>query len=115
MALASMQSFTFWTHTDPDKTMHEDVLKEFGHFFYATHEAHVTMMVISLDCLYDEKKSLLNFTKLIAMLPSTITAKQRDQITKDFDTLLKKFKGGEVDPKSQLWACRQLSDTYEDR
>lgn len=93
MALASMQSFTFWMQTDPDKTIHEAVLKEFGHFFYATHEAHLTMMVISLDCLYDEKKNLLNFTKLIAMLPSTINAEQRAKITKDFDTLLKKFKG----------------------
>lgn len=93
MALASMQSFTFWLHTDPDKTIHEDVLKEFGHFFYATHEAHVTMMVISLDCLYDEKKSLLNFTKLIGMLPSTIEAAKLDRIKKDFDALLKNFKG----------------------
>ena len=75
MALAAWQSHTFWLHTRHDEPLHEDVLKAYWHFFYATHEAHLTMMIVSLDCLYDDKKPKFhNFETLLAQIESNIEA-----------------------------------------
>jgi len=69
MALAAWQSHTFWLYTRHDEPLNEDVQKEYWNFFYATHEAHLTMMIISLDCLYEKKKpKLYNFETLLELL-----------------------------------------------
>ena len=93
MALAAMQSYTFWLHTTPENSMHEETIKKFGHFFYATNEAHLTMMFISLDALYDEKERLINFQKLLTLAKALIPAEHFDPLERKIEKLRKLAKG----------------------
>jgi hypothetical protein len=73
MALAGWQSHTFWVHTRHDEPLHEDVFKEYWNFFYATHEAHLTMMIVSLDCLCNTKKpNFHNFETLLSLIEANV-------------------------------------------
>lgn len=83
MALAAWQSHTYWLYTRIDDTPYEDVLKAYGHFFYATHEAHLTMMIISLDCLFDRRKpKLQNFESLVGLLQANFPSTDFTQISR---------------------------------
>jgi hypothetical protein len=93
MALAAMQSYAFWLYTRPDDSPYEEALKKYGHFFYATHEAHFTTVFISLDCVYDDKPKLLNFTKLLNLLPSKLSAAECESFRKEVAILAKKAEG----------------------
>jgi hypothetical protein len=93
MALAAMQSHTFWLHTSPDNNPHEETFKKFGHFFYATNEAHLTMMFISLDALYDEKERLLNFRRLLTLAKPKLTPEQYEPLERKLDKLRTLAKG----------------------
>lgn len=93
MALASMQSYTFWLYTHPDESPYDTAIQTYGHFFYATHEAHLTMMFISLDCLYDDMPKLINFNKLLTLIPSKISAPDCEAIKQRVTALKKQAKG----------------------
>ena len=93
MALAAMQSHTFWLHTSPENSLHEQTIKKFGQFFYATNEAHLTMMIISLDALYDETESLLNFQKLLTLAKPKLSQEQYEPLERKIEMLRKLAKG----------------------
>ena len=93
MALASMQSYTFWFYAQPEDSPYDAAIQTYGHFFYATHEAHLTMMFISLDCLYDDKPKLINFTKLLTLLPPKLTTADCDAIGTRVSALQRKAEG----------------------
>ena len=93
MALAAMQSHTFWLHTRPDDSPYEPILKRFGHFFYATNEAHLTMMIVSLDCLYDDKPNCLNFQTLLKLVASRLSQADLERISRRVNDLRRKAKG----------------------
>ncbi len=93
MALAAAQSYVFWRYTCPDENPHEATLKKFGHFFYATNEAHLTMMIVSLDCLYDEKPKLINFSKLLVLIKPMLAPDVCEFLEKRIEKLHKSAKG----------------------
>lgn len=93
MALAAMQSHTFWLYTRPDDSPYEAQLKRFGHFFYATHEAHLTMMFISLDCLYDDNPKRLNFARLLELIAPKVPAADLAPLKERFEKLAKEAEG----------------------
>lgn len=67
MALAAWQSYSFWTWTEAD-LLYGETLKKYGNFFYATHEAHLTMVVISLDCMFNCGKNRQDFRELVRLM-----------------------------------------------
>jgi hypothetical protein len=93
MALAAMQSYTSWRYTFPDESPYEATLKKFGHFFYATNEAHLTMMFISLDCLCDDNTKRINFQKLLALIKPKLATADYEPLQKRIEKLHKLAKG----------------------
>ena len=97
MALAAWQSHTFWLHTRYDKPLHEDIIRSCWHFFYATHESHLTMMVVSLDCLYDTNKPKFhNFETLLALVAGHIDSQTHKAMGRRLKKLQKLAKGIQV-------------------
>lgn len=97
MALAAWQSHTFWLHTRYDEPLHKDVLQSYWHFFYATHESHLTMMVVSLDCLYDTKKPKFhNFETLLKLVAGHIDSETHEAMGRRLKKLQKIAKGIQV-------------------
>src|ERR1035438_4571699 len=93
MALGAMQSYTFWRYTFPDESPYEATLKKFGHFFYATNEAHLTMMFVSLDCLCDDNPKRINFQKLLALIKPKLATADYEPLKKRVERLQKLAKG----------------------
>jgi len=67
MALGAWQSHSFWVWTNPD-LLYSETLQRYGNFFYATHEAHFTMLVISLDCILNCGKGRQDFRELVRLM-----------------------------------------------
>ncbi len=97
MALAAWQSHTFWLYTRYNEPLHEMVIKSYWNFFYATHEAHLTMMVISLDCLYDTKKPKFhNFETLLGLIAGDIDSETHEAMIRRLKKLQVIAKGIQV-------------------
>jgi hypothetical protein len=97
MALASWQSYTLWFQTRHDKPLHESILRSYWNFFYATNEAHLTMMIVSLDCLYDKNKpKLQNFETLLSLIEDHVEAVLFAAFKKRFKEMQKLGKGIQI-------------------
>lgn len=96
MALASWQSHTFWIQTDCSDPISDEV-QNYWNFFYATNEAHLTNMIISLDCLYESKKPKLNnFETLFSLIKDNIDPKLLNQFNERLTKLQKLSKSIKV-------------------
>lgn len=97
MALGAWQSHTFWQHTRYDDPIEEEAIRAYWHFFYATHEAHLTMMVVSLDCLYDKNKPKFhNFETLLTLIDGHIDSGTHEAFTRRLHKLQKIAQGIQV-------------------